>query len=188
MPHADGPAPDPAVVVPPGDPQACQPTASPDARPSWDTYFMEIAAVVAKRSTCLRRQVGAVLVSGRRLLATGYNGPPQGLRHCGECGGCYRAALGIPSGERQELCRAVHAEQNAILQASVYGVALQGDVTLYCTIQPCVTCAKMLINANVRRIVYLGDYPDGFALQLFREAGVELVRWRPSASTASEPQ
>jgi dCMP deaminase len=161
---------------------------APDARPSWDAYFMEIASVVAKRSTCQRRLVGAVLVSGRRLLATGYNGPPKGLRHCAECGGCYRAALGIPSGERQELCRAVHAEQNAILQASVYGVALQGDVTLYCTIQPCVTCAKMLINANVRRIVFLGDYPDDFALQLFREAGVDLVRWQPTAASASEPQ
>ncbi len=139
---------------------------------------MEIAYVVAKRSTCLRRHVGAVLVSGRRILATGYNGPPKGLKHCDELGGCYREKLGIPSGQRQELCRAVHAEQNAIIQAAVHGVALQGDVTLYCTTQPCVTCAKMLINANVKRIVFAGPYPDEFALELLREAGVELVQWK----------
>lgn len=149
-----------------------------DTRPSWDDYFMEIAYVVAKRSTCLRRKVGAVLVSGRRILATGYNGPPQGLKHCDELGGCYRAKLGIPSGQRQEICRAVHAEQNAIIQAAVHGVALN-NVTLYSTTQPCVTCAKMLINANVRRIVYAGDYPDPFALEMLREAGVELERWIP---------
>ncbi len=149
-----------------------------DTRPSWDDYFMEIAYVVAKRSTCLRRKVGAVLVSGRRILATGYNGPPQGLKHCDELGGCYRAKLGIPSGQRQEICRAVHAEQNAIIQAAVHGVALH-NVTLYSTTQPCVTCAKMLINANVRRIVYAGDYPDPFALEMLQEAGVELVRWTP---------
>jgi dCMP deaminase len=145
-------------------------------RPPWDDYFMEIAHVVAKRSTCLRRQVGALLVSGRRILATGYNGPPQGLKHCGELGGCYREKMGIPSGQRQELCRAVHAEQNAVIQAAIHGVALQ-NVTLYCTTQPCVTCAKILINANVRRIVYAGDYPDEFAAELLEEAGVELVRW-----------
>ncbi len=146
-------------------------------RPPWDDYFMEIAQVVAKRSTCLRRQVGAVLVSGRRILATGYNGPPRGLGHCGERGGCYREQLGVPSGERQELCRAVHAEQNAVIQAAVHGVAIQGEVALYSTIQPCVTCAKILINAGVRRIIYAGDYPDAFAQELFAEAGVDLVRW-----------
>jgi len=149
-----------------------------DGRPAWDDYFMEIAYVVAKRSTCLRRRVGALLVSERRILATGYNGPPQGLRHCDELGGCYRERLGIPSGQRQELCRAVHAEQNAVIQAAVHGVAL-ADVTLYCTTQPCVTCAKILINANVRRIVYAGDYPDEFATELLAEAGVELARWIP---------
>jgi len=151
---------------------------TPDGRPAWDDYFMEIAYVVAKRSTCLRRHVGAVLVSGRRILATGYNGPPQGLKHCAELGGCYREKLGIPSGQRQELCRAVHAEQNAVIQAAVHGVALR-DVTLYCTTQPCATCAKILINANVKRIVYAGHYPDRFAAELLEEAGVEMVRWVP---------
>lgn len=158
-------------------PRSPRPKAS-DGRPSWDDYFMEIAYVVAKRSTCLRRKVGAVLVSGRRILATGYNGPPQGLKHCDELGGCYRERMGIPSGHRQELCRAVHAEQNAVIQAAVHGVALN-NVTLYSTTQPCVTCAKILINANVRRIVYAGGYPDEFALQLLDEAGVELERWVP---------
>ena len=152
------------------------------ARPSWDDYFIEIAHVVAKRSTCLRRRVGAVLVSGRRILATGYNGPPQGLKHCRELGGCYREKLEIPSGQRQELCRAVHAEQNAVIQAAIHGVALQ-NVILYCTTQPCVTCAKILINANVRRIVYAGDYPDEFATALLDEAGVKLVRWNPADET-----
>ncbi len=146
-------------------------------RPDWDTYFMKICHVVAERSTCLRRQVGALLVSDRRILTTGYNGAPKGLLHCGEVG-CLRDQLGIPSGERQELCRGVHAEQNAIIQAAVHGVTLQ-EVTLYCTVQPCITCAKMLINANVKRIVYEGDYPDELALQLLGEASVELVRWPP---------
>lgn len=155
-----------------------------NSRPSWDAYFMEIAHVVAKRSTCLRRHVGAVLVSGRRILATGYNGPPRGLRHCGELGGCYREGLGVPSGERQEICRAVHAEQNAVIQCAVHGVAIQGEVALCSTTQPCVTCAKILINAGVRRIVYAGDYPDPFALQLFEEAGVELVRWAADEGAA----
>lgn len=160
--------------------QEASPAPTTSGRPSWDDYFMEIAEVVAKRSTCLRRQVGAVLVSGRRILATGYNGPPRGLKHCGEIGGCYRQKLGVPSGERQELCRAVHAEQNAVIQAAVHGVAIQGDVALYSTTQPCVTCAKILVNAGVRRIVYAGDYPDDFALGLFAEAEVDLVRWAMS--------
>jgi len=147
-----------------------------DGRPSWDEYFMQICHVVATRSTCLRRQVGAVLVSGRRILATGYNGAPRGLAHCAELGGCYRAKMGIPSGERQELCRGLHAEQNAIIQAAIHGVKL-ANVTAYCTDQPCVTCAKMLINADVKRIVYEGDYPDELALEMLREAGVVLVRW-----------
>jgi dCMP deaminase len=147
-----------------------------DRRPSWDEYFMEICHVVARRSTCLRRQVGAVLVSGRRILATGYNGAPKGLAHCAELGGCYRERLGIPSGERQELCRGLHAEQNAIIQAAIHGVKLE-NVTAYCTEQPCVTCAKMLINADVKRIVYERDYPDELALEMLQEAEVELVRW-----------
>lgn len=147
-------------------------------RPDWDDYFMQIAFLVAQRSTCLRRQVGALLVSNRRLLATGYNGAPQGLPHCEERGGCLREALGIPPGERQELCRALHAEQNAILQAAVHGVGLQ-EVTAYSTTQPCVTCAKMLVNANVKRIVFAGDYPDPLAREILAEAGISLERWEP---------
>ncbi len=148
-----------------------------DDRPSWDDYFMEITRVVARRSTCLRRHVGAVLVRDRRILTTGYNGPPKGLAHCGELGGCYREKLGIPSGQRQEICRAVHAEQNAIVQAAVHGVALE-NVTCYCTAQPCITCAKMLINANVVRIVYEHEYPDEIARAMLTEAGVELTRYQ----------
>ena len=156
-----------------------------DGRPSWDDYFMEICHVVAKRSTCLRRHVGAVLVSNRRILATGYNGAPKGLPHCAELGGCYREKMGIPSGERQELCRGLHAEQNAIIQAAIHGVKLE-HVTAYCTIQPCVTCAKMLINADVRRIVYEGDYPDEMALGMLQEAGVELARWPAGEEEGSD--
>jgi dCMP deaminase len=148
-------------------------------RPSWDDYFMEIAHVVAKRSTCLSRQVGCVLVSDRRILCTGYNGPPKGLSHCEDLGGCLRAQLGIPRGQRQEVCRALHAEQNAIIQAAVHGVALN-EVTSYTLTQPCVTCAKMLINAGVRRIVYRDAYPDELAQQILAEAGIELVQWQPA--------
>lgn len=148
-------------------------------RPAWDDYFMEIAHVVATRSTCLSRQVGCVLVRDRHILATGYNGPPKGMTHCEDLGGCLRARLGIPRGQRHEVCRALHAEQNAILQAAVHGVALQGDVICYTLSMPCVTCAKMLINANVRRIVYRDAYPDELALAMLQEAGVELVPWHP---------
>jgi len=144
-------------------------------RPSWDEYFLEICAVVAKRSTCLRRRIGAILVKERRILTTGYNGPPRGLRHCAEMGGCHREMLGIPSGQRQELCRALHAEQNAIIQAALHGVSTVGG-TVYITNQPCVLCAKMLINAGVERVVYRGDYPDPMALEMLNEAEVEVVR------------
>ncbi len=151
------------------------PKSTDDQRPDWDTYFMKLCQMVAQRSTCLRRKVGALLVANRRILASGYNGAPQGLPHCAEVG-CLREQMGIPSGERQELCRGLHAEQNAIIQAAVHGVALQ-EVTLYCTIQPCITCAKMLINANVARIVYEGDYPDELATEMLEAASIELVRW-----------
>lgn len=154
-------------------------------RPSWDDYFMEIAHVVAKRSTCLRRHVGCVLVRDRRLLTTGYNGPPKGLLHCDKLGGCLRAQMGIPSGQRHEICRALHAEQNAIIQAAVHGVALTGEVTAYCLNQPCVSCAKMLINCSVKRIVYRDEYPDELAQQMLREAGVELVRWAEGKGAAT---
>ncbi|MDR2006048.1 MAG: cytidine/deoxycytidylate deaminase family protein, partial [Acidaminococcales bacterium] len=119
-------------------------------RPDWDEYFMEFARTAGKRSTCLRRAVGALLVKDKRILATGYNGAPQGLKHCGETG-CLRQKLNVPSGKMHELCRGLHAEQNAIIQAALHGVSIAG-ATLYCTHQPCVVCAKMLINAGVKKI------------------------------------
>jgi len=143
-------------------------------RPSWEEYFMEIARVVATRSSCLRRQVGAVLVKNRQILATGYNGVPRGIAHCEERG-CLRDELGIPSGERQELCRGLHAEQNAIIQAAYHGAAING-AEVYTTLRPCITCAKMLINAGVLVVYYCGDYPDALAMELFEEAGTQLIR------------
>ena len=144
------------------------------SRPTWDEYFLQLARQAATRSTCLRRQVGAVLVRDKRVLATGYNGAPRGVAHCLEVG-CLRDELGIPSGERQELCRAIHAEQNALIQAAVHGVAVDG-ATLYTTLQPCILCAKMLINAGVREIRYVEGYPDEFSQQLLDEAGVSCIR------------
>jgi dCMP deaminase len=141
-------------------------------RPNLDEYFMEIALVVAKRSTCLRNQVGALFVKNKRLLTTGYNGAPAGLEHC-DLVGCARE--GVASGTRHELCRAVHAEQNAIIQAALHGVSIEG-ATLYCTHQPCILCAKMMINAKISRVVYSQSYPDGTALRFLGEAGVEVFR------------
>ncbi|MHB1043516.1 MAG: deoxycytidylate deaminase [Eubacteriales bacterium] len=149
--------------------------AAGDRRPGWDKYFMDITTVVSGRSTCLRRRVGALIVKDRRILASGYNGAPGGLRHCLDIG-CLREQQGIPSGERHELCRGLHAEQNALIQAAVYGIAISGAV-FYVTHQPCVLCAKMLINAGVKKVVYAGGYPDPLALSMFEEAGVELVRF-----------
>jgi dCMP deaminase len=143
-------------------------------RPTWDDYFMEIASAVARRSTCMRRKVGAILVKDKHILATGYNGAPKGLAHCREVG-CLRQQMGIPSGERHELCRALHAEQNAIVQASNLGVQVEG-CTLYCTLAPCSLCAKMLINAGVKRVVFSGNYPDERAMKFFDEAGVTVER------------
>jgi dCMP deaminase len=143
------------------------------ARPSWDEYFLEIAKLVSSRSTCLRRHVGAVFVRDKRVLTTGYNGAPGGLKHCDEVG-CIREREGIPAGERHELCRGIHAEQNAMLQAAQFGISLRGSV-LYCTNQPCVLCAKMLINTGVERIVVLGGYPDELSQQMLEEAGIEII-------------
>jgi len=143
-----------------------------DRRPGIDAYFMEIAAVIAKRSTCLRNHVGAVLVREKRILSTGYNGAPRNLPHCLDIG-CIRDDMEVPSGERHELCRAVHAEQNAIIQAALHGVDIAG-ATLYCTHQPCVLCAKMLINSHISRVVYSHPYPDTRALEFLRQAGVEV--------------
>jgi dCMP deaminase len=135
---------------------------------------MEIARVVSTRSSCLRRQVGAVLVKNRQILATGYNGVPRGLRHCDERG-CLRDELGIPAGERHELCRGLHAEQNAIIQAAYHGVAILG-AEVYCTHQPCAVCAKMLVNADVVAVYFSGAYPDALAMEVFAEAGTRLER------------
>jgi dCMP deaminase len=144
-------------------------------RPTWDEYFLDIARLVATRSTCLRRQVGAVLVKDKRILATGYNGPPSGLPHCLDVG-CLRERMGIPSGERHELCRGLHAEQNAILQAAFHGISIKG-ATLYCTHHPCIICSKMLINAGISKIVYLEGYPDPLAKEMLDEAKIEVIRF-----------
>jgi dCMP deaminase len=138
---------------------------------------MEIAQVVSTRSSCLRRTVGAVLVKNRQILATGYNGVPRSLQHCTERG-CLREELGIPSGVNHELCRGLHAEQNAIIQAAYHGVSIRGS-ELYCTHQPCAVCAKMLVNADVAAVYYSGDYPDELAMEVFAEAGTRLIRKAP---------
>ncbi len=139
-------------------------------RPSWDEYFMSIAELVAQRSTCLRRQVGAVLVRDKRIITTGYNGAPSRISHCSAVG-CLRHDKGIPSGERHELCRGLHAEQNAIIQAAMHGVSLEGS-TLYCTNQPCSICSKMLINARVVDIIYKEGYSDKLAVEMLSEAEI----------------
>ena len=142
-------------------------------RKPWDEYFMSIAELVAERSTCLRRQVGAVLVKNRRILATGYNGAPGGVVHCAEVG-CLRGKMGIASGERHELCRGVHAEQNALIQAATFGVSVSG-ATIYTTHQPCFICTKMLINAKIEKIVYKKEYPDDLAIGMLKEARVQFT-------------
>ena len=149
-------------------------------RKSWDEYFMEIAEIVKTRSTCLRRQVGAVIVKDNRIITTGYNGAPSGLKHCTELGGCEREKLHIPSGQRHELCRALHAEQNAIIQAAKLGIGTEG-ATIYITLQPCVICAKMLINAGIQRIVFRGTYPDELAMSILEEADIELCMMKEDA-------
>lgn len=143
-------------------------------RPSWDVYFMQIAHLVKTRATCPRRQVGAVLVRDRRILATGYNGAPRGLGHCPVGGpdhdwpeGCMRAGHCI---------RSLHAEQNALLQAAMIGIPCEG-ATMYVTCLPCNSCAKMLINAGIQRVIYEGDYPDDFSIELFREAKLNVYRY-----------
>ncbi len=141
-------------------------------RPSWDEYFLEVACLVSKRSTCLRRRVGAVLVKDKKILATGYNGAPSGVSHCIKTG-CLREKLKIPSGQRHELCRALHAEQNALIQASLHGISVKG-ATLYATTQPCVICAKMLINAGIKEIVMVQGYPDKLAMDFLKQAKVKI--------------
>jgi len=145
-------------------------------RPSWDAYFMEITNLVSQRSTCSRRRVGAVLVKDKRILATGYNGAPSGLPHCLDVG-CLREQNNIPSGERHELCRGLHAEQNAIIQAARDGIPIQ-NATLYCTTRPCVICAKMIINANIAVVYYEEGYADELADLMLHEAGIEMINWK----------
>jgi len=141
---------------------------------SWDSYFMQIAEVIAQRSTCLRRKVGAIIVKDKRILTTGYNGAPTGLRHCVETG-CLRENLAVPSGKRAELCRGVHAEQNAIIQAAYHGVRVRGAI-LYCTNQPCSICTKILINAGIKSIYYKADYDDKLAREILTEAKIKQRR------------
>ncbi|MBS5788368.1 MAG: cytidine/deoxycytidylate deaminase family protein [Clostridioides difficile] len=145
-------------------------------RPSWDEYFMEIAEVVKTRSTCIRRQVGAVIVKEKQILTTGYNGAPKGIGHC-DTRGCPKAQMNIPSGQGHELCIALHAEQNAIVQASYHGISIK-DSVMYVTTKPCILCAKMCINAGIRKIIYRGDYPDDLSTELLEEAGVELIQFK----------
>ncbi|MEO0073016.1 MAG: cytidine/deoxycytidylate deaminase family protein [candidate division WOR-3 bacterium] len=146
----------------------------PKHRLDWDDYFLKIAETVAERSTCLRRKVGAVLVRDKRILATGYNGAPRGLAHCAEVG-CLRQKLGMKPGERIEICRGIHAEQNVLVQAAFFGISVEG-ATLYTTHSPCVSCAKLLINAGVKEIVAKKSYPDKLALELLKEANVKIIK------------
>jgi dCMP deaminase len=150
--------------------------AKPMTRPTWDTYFMDMAKLVATRSTCLRRQVGCVIVKHKRVLATGYNGAPDKIKHCIEMGGCFREQHDIPSGHRQELCAAVHAEENAIAQAAKFGIKICGS-DLYITNLPCITCAKLIIQCGITSVIYDQEYPDIATTQLFKEAGIVLINY-----------
>ena len=145
-------------------------------RPTWDEYFLEVACLVSKRSTCLRRHVGAVLVKDKQILATGYNGAPSGVTHCLEAG-CIREKLKVPSGQRHELCRGLHAEQNVILQAALHGISTK-DSHIYITNQPCMICAKMLINAGVKEIIISDGYPDEMAEKFLKEAKIKVRKMK----------
>ncbi len=153
-------------------------------RPSWQKYFMDMAFLVSQRSTCLRRKVGAVLVKNNQIIATGYNGTPKNISHCAEAG-CMREALAIPSGEKHELCRGVHAEQNSIIQAAINGTPAQGSV-LYCTNHPCSICAKMIINAEINTVYIADPYPDKLAGDLLSEAGIDLIYVDPEDGSLSK--
>jgi len=155
------------------------------SRPDWDAYFMDITFLVAKRSTCTRRNVGAVIVKDKRILATGYNGAPSGIEHCIDIG-CLREELNIPSGEKHELCRGIHAEQNAIVQAAYHGVSIK-ESALYCTNMPCSICAKMIINAGIKNIFYLDGYADKIAERMLLEADVDLIRLDTTSMQGGNP-
>jgi dCMP deaminase len=158
--------------MPPVSPDSAN--AVSDGRPSWDEYFMAITELVASRATCLRRKVGAVLVKDKRILCSGYNGAPSQIPHCIQTG-CLRDQRNIPSGEKHELCRGVHAEQNVIIQAAFHGIPVAG-ASLYCTTQPCSICAKMIINAGIKKVYFKKGYDDPLSLEMFAQAGVELIR------------
>jgi dCMP deaminase len=160
------------------------PAGSP-GRPSWDDYFMQITRLVSSRSTCLRRRVGAVMVKDKRILATGYNGVPRGLAHCLDVG-CLRDRLKIPSGERHELCRGLHAEQNAIIQAATSGTSIEGCI-LYSTHYPCVLCMKMILNASIREVIFAEGYPDGLAMEMAAEGGLRARLYRAGEAGSSAP-
>ena len=144
----------------------------------WDKRFMEVAKLVSSWASCYQqeRKIGAVIVKEKRILTTGYNGAPAGVKTCVERGECLRKKLGIPSGTRHEMCYAIHAEQNAIIQAAKLGVSIEG-ATLYCTHQPCIICAKMIVNSGIERIVYEKGYPDDFSLEIIAESGVKIERF-----------
>ncbi|MDE6412041.1 MAG: cytidine/deoxycytidylate deaminase family protein [Clostridia bacterium] len=142
----------------------------------WDKRFMELTELVGTWASCYRRKVGAIIVKDKRVLTTGYNGAPAGIASCVERGECLREKMNIPSGTHAETCYAAHAEQNAIIQAAKYGANIDG-ATLYCTHQPCVICAKMIINAGIKRVVYKEGYPDEFSLKLFEEAGTQINKY-----------
>ncbi len=152
-------------------------------RPSWDEYFMDITRLVARRSTCMRRQVGAVMVKDKNVLATGYNGTPSKITHC-DVTGCLREQLKVPSGERHELCRGLHAEQNAIIQAARHGINI-ADSVLYCTDSPCIICTKMLINAGIRKVIYLQGYADKLSMEMLDESGIEAYAFADLAGKQS---
>jgi dCMP deaminase len=152
-------------------------------RPSWEAYFMNITSLVAQRSTCTRRAVGAIIVKDKRILTTGYNGAPSGTKHCLDVG-CLREEMKIPSGERHELCRGIHAEQNAIIQAGYHGVSVKGAV-LFCTNLPCSICAKMIINAGIKKIYYQTGYADKMSQDMLEEAGVEVVKYQDNTQGGS---
>ena len=145
------------------------------SRPSWDDYFIQITELVSTRSTCLRRAVGAVIVKDKHILATGYNGAPSEVRHCSETG-CLREQLNVPSGERHELCRGTHAEQNAIIQAAKHGVSIDG-ATIYVNTKPCSICSKMIINSGIKNVCFSGDYSDKMSEEMFQEAGVKMIKF-----------
>ena len=147
-----------------------------DERISWDEYFIDMAILVARRSNCVSRQVGAVITVDNQVVSTGYNGAPKHLHHCIDAGGCLRKLNNIESGTRQEICRAVHAEQNAIISAAVKGVSIKGG-TLYLNTYPCSICTRMLINAEIKRIVYDSNYNDPLSKEMLDESGIEVVRF-----------